>query len=403
MANSVRFSHDGTDMRAYLNKSGSSNTASIIFQSGDTGLAEVGLIGDDQLRLKMSADGQTWQDVFVADAALGQMDLGVDLATDRWVGSSTNTALGLGVFGANGLTTGAGLEGLYNCAFGSDALFSCTTGFGNSAFGFMSLRGNTSGDRNCATGYTALFNNHTGNRNTAVGFAGLYTNADGSNNTAVGYSALYLNQTGERNTAIGDLALYLNQSGNDNVAVGASALRYMQDGSPGDGINNCVGLGNGTRVSASNQVQLGNSQTTAYAYGAVQDRSDERDKCDVRNTVLGLDFVLSLRPVDYILDMRDDYVEFGEDGMKTGTTVRDGSHKRTRFHHGFLAQDIRQVGKKRGFLFGGFQDHSLQADGADVLTLGYTEFIAPMVRAIQQQNDLIEGLKQRIGVLEGLD
>jgi len=33
--------------------------------------------------------------------------------------------------------------------------------------------------------------------------------------------------------------------------------------------------------------------------------------------------------------------------------------------------------------FGGFQDHSING-GKDVLSLGYEEFIAPMVRAIQE-------------------
>lgn len=70
---------------------------------------------------------------------------------------------------------------------------------------------------------------------------------------------------------------------------------------------NCVLLGSNTVVTSANQVQLGSSATTTYAYGAVQDRSDIRDKTDIQDCTLGLDFINALRPVKYKWDYREDY------------------------------------------------------------------------------------------------
>src|SRR5690606_22283280 len=113
-------------------------------------------------------------------------------------------------------------------------------------------------------------------------------------------------------------------------------------------------------------------------------RSDARDKADIRDTELGLDFINSLRPVDYKWDMRDDYIETLEDGTAI-KHARDGSKKRTRYHHGFIAQEVPEG-------FGGYQDHKVQG-GADVLSLGYDEFIAPLVKAVQELTQRVEYLE----------
>ena len=43
--------------------------------------------------------------------------------------------------------------------------------------------------------------------------------------------------------------------------------------------------------------------------------------------------------------------------------------------------------------FGGYQDHKVNG-GADRLTIGYIELIAPMIKAIQQLNEKVNLLKQ---------
>jgi hypothetical protein len=60
------------DLRLTLNKETSADVLSLLFQSGFDGRAELGLIGDDGLTLKVSGDGDVWREVFVADGATGR-------------------------------------------------------------------------------------------------------------------------------------------------------------------------------------------------------------------------------------------------------------------------------------------------------------------------------------------
>lgn len=61
------------DLRLTLNKQGAGDVLSLLFQSGYGGRAELGLIGDDDLRLKVSADGSTWHEALSVDRATGRV------------------------------------------------------------------------------------------------------------------------------------------------------------------------------------------------------------------------------------------------------------------------------------------------------------------------------------------
>lgn len=199
---------------------------------------------------------------------------------------------------------------------------------------------------------------------------------------------------GNGNTAIGTQAL-LRNIGNNNTAIGNKSLSNAK-------YNNCTGIGHGTKISGDNQVQLGNSATTTYCYGSVQNRSDRRDKADIRDTELGLDFVLGLKPVDFRWDYREDYIEeiVKEDGsIEIIEYSKDGSKKRERFHQGFIAQDIKELMDRLGVDFGGYQNSKVNG-GDDILSLGYTGFIAPIVKAIHEQQQIITELKNKIKMLE---
>ncbi|MET7242507.1 hypothetical protein ABZT49_04005, partial [Methylobacterium sp. EM32] len=63
------------DLRYTLNKEAPGNTLSLLFQSGFSGRAELGLTGDDDLRLRVSADGGTWREALRVDRATGGLDL----------------------------------------------------------------------------------------------------------------------------------------------------------------------------------------------------------------------------------------------------------------------------------------------------------------------------------------
>jgi hypothetical protein len=69
------FNHAGGDHRLKLNKAGAGRTASMLFQNGFSGRAEFGLAGDDDFRVKVSADGSAWADALAIDRASGQVTL----------------------------------------------------------------------------------------------------------------------------------------------------------------------------------------------------------------------------------------------------------------------------------------------------------------------------------------
>lgn len=251
-------------------------------------------------------------------------------------------------------------------------------------------------DFNTIVGYNALSLGTVAMRSVAVG-AGTLSGGGKSDNTAVGFRA----------------AVLLGETGNQirNTAVGCRAMEFMQDGTDCVDVFNSSALGYQASVSGSSQVQLGNSATTTYVYGTVQNRSDERDKTDIRDTVLGIDFIMGLRPVDGRWDMRDDYyeerdIEIGVDEnnqpiFKTERTLltKDGSKKRHRYHHWFVAQEVNALCEKLGVDFGGYQDHKL-AGGGDVLSLGYDEFIPPAIKAIQECWKRMDAIELRLAKLE---
>ena len=116
------------DLRMTLNKEASGDVLSLLFQSGWGGRAELGLVGDDDLRLKVSADGSSWHDAFVVDRATGRMThaLGAgrravtvfsadgSYAVPAWARSVKAVAVGggggggAGAFGASGSRFGGG-------------------------------------------------------------------------------------------------------------------------------------------------------------------------------------------------------------------------------------------------------------------------------------------------------
>ncbi len=54
------FNHAGHSHRLKLNKQATADTASLLFQSNWSGRAEIGLLGNDALQFKTSADGSAW-------------------------------------------------------------------------------------------------------------------------------------------------------------------------------------------------------------------------------------------------------------------------------------------------------------------------------------------------------
>jgi hypothetical protein len=71
----VLLSHAGSSLQVKLNKNAAVDTASLLYQTEWSGRAEMGLAGDDDFRIKVSADGAAWRDAVVVDRATGAVSL----------------------------------------------------------------------------------------------------------------------------------------------------------------------------------------------------------------------------------------------------------------------------------------------------------------------------------------
>ena len=311
-----------------------------------------------------------------------------------------------------------GVDVYTNTAVGFNALNAATTGYANTAVGNKALAQNQTGYHNIAIGDYAL-EQYTGEGNVAVGLRALANCTTGTQSTAVGKNALAETTTGTQNTAVGTGAIRRMPGGSGNTALGFNALVFSDTQSRDCNNNTCIGkeagentnydgctmLGQSSQAQGNNELILGISGVTSYSYGAVGQRSDARDKTDIRDTLLGLDFIKSLRAVDYRYDYRDAYydkeevVEQGETVTRRVPVTKDGSRSGTRFHHGLIAQEVKAAADAQGIDFAGYKDHKVNG-GNDVLSIAYGELIAPLVKAVQELSEENAELKARIEALE---
>ena len=109
---------------------------------------------------------------------------------------------------------------------------------------------------------------------------------------------------------------------------------------------------------------------TAYLKNSVSTLSDRRLKSNIQISDLGLNFIDSLKPVKY--NMGDE---------KT--------------HYGLIAQEVSQsLAEFNVEKFGGYD-----TDG-QYLALRYEEFISPLIKAVQEQSQIIMELQKRVETLE---
>jgi hypothetical protein len=71
--------HGGAGHQVKVNKATATDTASLLFQSGWSGRAEMGLTGSDDFRIKVSADGATFHDAMAIDRGTGRVELAAPL------------------------------------------------------------------------------------------------------------------------------------------------------------------------------------------------------------------------------------------------------------------------------------------------------------------------------------
>ena len=407
-----------------------------------------------------------------------------------------------------GASYNSGVLSSANSCFGYKSGYSLTSGANNVFVGYEAGKVNTSGANNCFVGHQSGLANTTGGSNCFFGAASGVDNLSGSNNTVIGYAALARNNNYHNNTAVGyyaglEFAASNNtfigsfaglgasgaSTGANNVFVGFEAGKVVttghdcvfsgyQAGVAATTAANSIAIGSGAVSGGDNYCQIGNASVATYKITAAAwtYNSDERDKADIRDTELGLDFIKALRPVSFKFDLRDDYrppmptqptepkaptelqlpveptvlaedateeqiaqhdvdvVSYNDrltqynidkpqydidaaqyeidaeqheldkaqyaidwedwvEACKVGNITHDGTHKRSRDHQGFVAQEIFSVLTDMGIDWAGYQDESI-AHGNDRLGIVYEELFGPIVKSLQQIDDKCIALEQ---------
>ena len=159
----------------------------------------------------------------------------------------------------------------------------------------------------------------------------------------------------------------------------------------------------GEHNTGDDSIVLGNN-SIANAYIKVDwtVTSDERDKTDFTALDLGLDFVKAMKPYTFKWDQRSDYGDSDADDYKVTDQTPDGTHKKDQLDVGFKAQDIEALEKAAGYKIDDKTNlvASLTQDETQY-GLKYSKFVPILVKAIQEQNALIEALTARVATLEG--
>jgi len=285
-------------------------------------------------------------------------------------------------------------NGINNTAGGAGSMFSLTTAVENTAFGYGALYFNKTGGDNVAVGEYSLQSN-LASANTAVGTGALQSNTTGISNTAVGTTSLG-GSTGSANTAIGNWA-GMNNAGDYNTFLGDSAGAYNTTGYhntyvghlAGDGtgfstVSNTTCLGDEAGFSAtsvvSNSIYLGNNAiTNVYAVPlGFSAYSDRRIKDSIKANVPGLAFINRLKPVTYNLDIHKE-----ASLMNVQDTINwPGKYDVEKIKQsGFIAQAVDSAAQACKYNFSGL---GKPQSPNGLYTLGYTTFVVPLVKAVQE-------------------
>jgi hypothetical protein len=142
-------------------------------------------------------------------------------------------------------------------------------------------------------------------------------------------------------------------------------------------LSNTTALGYDAKVTSSNMIRLGNADITVIeGQVAFSTSSDQRFKSQIKDLPLGVDFITRLHPVEYI---------------------RNNDQTQTK-EWGLIAQELQQTLADKGYKNAGI----VQTDNTpnQYMSVRYNDLLAPMIKAIQDQQKTIEALTKRIEVLE---
>ena len=342
------------------------------------------------------------------------------IGTSALEDSSAVNTTAVGVSALKELTAGSRNTAVGNLALRDNTTAANSTAVGynslavnngaqNQAFGAFALDANTTGIYNTAVGYAAIGANVSGNYNVAVGGRNILTSCvSGIGNVAVGgYVTLSSVDDGDYNVGIGYFAGQDLEGGSNSVLVGRSAGLNIVDADSnvcvgalsGDdivsgatnttlGYNAGIGLTTGSfntlvgrsaapsAAGVDNEITLGdaNVATLRCQQTSITALSDARDKDEIQDLSLGLDYIQQVRPVEFVWQMRDGAV----------TDKKD---------FGFIAQEMMAVEDANDAEW----VSSVLRTNPERLEVAPAQLLPIAVKAIQELSAQLDELKAKVG------
>ena len=219
---------------------------------------------------------------------------------------------------------------------------------------------NLVGIPNIAIGDESMFNATLAAGNVCLGSQSGINIIDGGSNTYIGSGSGGSTTSGVGNAALGNDAGYNITIGSNNICIGDSSFTATP--------------------TTSNSITLGNSSHTVIraAVTTITSLSDERDKKEIQELPVGLEFVEKLKPVKFVWNDRDE----------------SGKHDVEDF--GFIAQDLKatQEESEASYL------NLVYESNPEKLEASYGKLLPVLVKAIQEMSSEIKSLKEEISTLK---
>jgi hypothetical protein len=295
---------------------------------------------------------------------------------NKYIGTSAPSTM----TGTSNLMLGSGGSGI-------------TSGFNNTVLGLFSGGSLTQASDNVAIGVNSLAQADLSSYNVAIGTLSLFSAVSGvygdvgigyetlrnltspvsGANTVIGYRAMYNALTSGGSAVLGGEAGYNTTTGQNNVFLGRASGYNTTTGSN----NVCLGLSsNAATATTSNSITLGNNSHNILrcAVTSITSLSDARDKEEVAELAVGLEFVKELNPVSFVWNDRE---ETGKHGVKD---------------FGFIAQDLKSTQEKYemaetlGLVY---------EENPEKLEASYGKLIPILVQAIKELSAKVEVLENK--------
>ena len=240
-------------------------------------------------------------------------------------------------------------------------------------------------------GYQAL-NSNTASNNTATGYQAGYANTTGDYQSLFGLNAGAGITTGVRNTCLGAQAGNHTTpitTGNYNVIIGSFTIPSASAGANQIVIGyDCQGIGD-------NYFTFGKSGNRVYnqftANASWTQSSDERLKTNIKNDVLGLEFICKLKPRTYTWKPSNEIPK-----ELTGHYKENNEKDTNVVMNGFIAQEVKEALNAVGNPT--FSGWSIEPDGTQAVSREM--FVLPLVKAIQELKTIVDAQAAEIAELK---